>query len=372
MKFAFNQEQNMIREAVGALMGGHPAASQAEAGADGGYSPALWAALVNAGLPGTLVAPELQGSGLGLVEAGCVLECLGAELGSSPYLLSSVVASRLLSTMPPETDRDALLARMATGSLVACPLISCEHGGASIDGAGRQERLSGLFFPVLFGMHADVFLVVARHRETDTWKLAVISTRIPAMTSARIETADRSRGLVSIELDSVKLDTSQKIWDISAAIVRDAQLVGAAAQAAEMLGGASRVLTIACDYARERQQFGQPIGRFQSIKHMLADNRVLLDGLHSLVYAALWHLNQRTDEGAALASAAKAWASDVYARVAADTVQVFGAMGIAAESLPHLYLKRAHVDRILFGNASTHLELLWNESDRKNRAILPM
>jgi len=353
MYFAFTQDQRLIREAIADVLGECATVERARHGTGDGFDPVLWQRLSETGMLGVLVDPEQGGSGLGLVEMGCVLEALGSALASGPYLPSAVIAASVLRGLPELEELARLPAEIALGRCIICPLLPGGTADATIERRAGRATISGTFAPVLYGAQADLFLLVVHDVGRANSTVLLVPRNAPGVDVSDIATPDRSRRLACVCLDRVELAAAQALPSAGAALAA-APRVAAAALAAEMLGGASRVLDLACDYARERQQFGQPIGRFQAIKHLLADDKVHLEGLRSLVYAALWHLEHATPEAAALVAGAKACASDVCVRIASDAIQVFGAMGIAAGSVPHLYLKRAQVDRSLFGSASHH------------------
>jgi alkylation response protein AidB-like acyl-CoA dehydrogenase len=357
MHFAFTQDQRLIREAIADVVGECTTVDHARHGANDDFDPVLWQRLAETGMLGVLVDTEQDGSGLGLVEVGCVLEVLGSALASGPYLPSSVVAASVLRGLPESVGLARLPAEIALGRRIVCPLLPVGPAGATIERRAGRATISGAFAPVLYGAQADLFLLAAHDAGRAEPTVLLLPCNVAGVDASDIATPDRSRRLACVRLDRVEVAAAQELPSAGPALAA-APRVAAAALAAEMLGGASRVLDLACDYARERQQFGQPIGRFQAIKHLLADDKVHLEGLRSLVYAALWHLDHTTPEAAALVAAAKACASDVCVRIASDAIQVFGAMGIAAESVPHLYLKRAQVDRSLFGSTSHHYAAL--------------
>ena len=133
--------------------------------------------------------------------------------------------------------------------------------------------------------------------------------------------------------------------------------VAAVAYAAELLGVAQRALDLAVAYAKDRVQFGRPIGSFQAVKHRCADMLVDVEGMRSAVYWAAWTLGDvdaADDERSIAASTAKAWCSDAASRVLASALQVHGGIGFTWEHDLHLYLKRAHLDAVAFGDATFH------------------
>ena len=101
-------------------------------------------------------------------------------------------------------------------------------------------------------------------------------------------------------------------------------------------------------------QFGKPIGSFQAIKHMLADALVDVEGMRSTVYYAAWCVAADDPERSLAASMAKAWCSDASRRVMAAGLQVHGGIGFTWEHDMHLYVKRAQLDQVSFGDAAFH------------------
>lgn len=352
MQFSFNPEQQMLHESVLAMV--EPWRSTVGVSGVGVAGDQLWGTLVEAGMTGVCTPVEAGGSGLGLVEAGCILEALGAVLDDGRFLMSAVLATQLLSRAKGDASRE-LLARLASSQLKASVLLSHEADGAFQIHDGNVVVDCGPTFAVT---DCDLVVIVVRGHGSDPSTLLAFPSNAPDLRFEELPAPDATRAVHSVRSRALPVDaaTTRLVLPRDAALKLRA--VAAAALSAQILGGAGEVLELACQYARERTQFGGPIGRFQAIKHLLADDRVMLDGLRSLTYAALWQLSADAQEGVATAYAAKSWAADMYGRIASDAIQVHGAMGIAAESRPHRYLKRALVDRAMFGAPSLYLGAL--------------
>jgi alkylation response protein AidB-like acyl-CoA dehydrogenase len=129
---------------------------------------------------------------------------------------------------------------------------------------------------------------------------------------------------------------------------------GATAHAAELLGASARMLDVTVQYAKDRVQFGRPIGSFQAVKHRCADMLVDVEGMRSAVYYAAWCLAAGHPDASLAASTAKTWCSDAARRVMASALQVHGGIGFTWEHDLHLYLKRAQLDAMCFGDATYH------------------
>ena len=132
----------------------------------------------------------------------------------------------------------------------------------------------------------------------------------------------------------------------------------AVATAAQLLGLSDRMITLAADYARERPQFGRPIGSFQAVKHLLAGAQVQLEFARPVVYGAAWSLAHGTPDAARLTSMAKASASDAATEAARVSLQVHGAIGYTWECDLHLFLKRAWALAEAWGDAGHHRSLV--------------
>jgi alkylation response protein AidB-like acyl-CoA dehydrogenase len=125
-----------------------------------------------------------------------------------------------------------------------------------------------------------------------------------------------------------------------------------------MLGSASRALEMAVEYAKDRVQFGRPIGSFQAVKHRCADMLVDVEGMRSTSYWAAWCIGAGDRDASVAASTAKIWCSDAAKRVMASALQVHGGIGFTWEHDLHLFLKRSQLDQVSFGDASYHRQRL--------------
>ena len=160
---------------------------------------------------------------------------------------------------------------------------------------------------------------------------------------------DLTRELGWLRFDDAPAERLGGAGDVDALLDR-----GAAFTSAEMLGGASRAMDMAVEYAKDRVQFGRPIGSFQAVKHRCADMLVDVEGMRSAVYHAAWALGAGDPEASIAASTAKIWCSDAGLRVAESALQVHGGIGFTWESDVHLHLKRAQLDQVAFGDAAHH------------------
>jgi alkylation response protein AidB-like acyl-CoA dehydrogenase len=143
-------------------------------------------------------------------------------------------------------------------------------------------------------------------------------------------------------------------WPLLASAIDRAKV----ALAAEMMGGAQKVLETAVAYTKVREQFGRPIGSFQAVQHKCANMMVDIEGAKSAVYYAAWAVSNGAPDAQTAAAVAKAAASDAYRRTAADGIQVHGGIGFTWEHDMHLYFKRAKSSEFTFGDANFNREIV--------------
>jgi alkylation response protein AidB-like acyl-CoA dehydrogenase len=128
------------------------------------------------------------------------------------------------------------------------------------------------------------------------------------------------------------------------------------ALAAEQTGTAEGALEMTVEYAKQRVQFGRPIGSFQAVKHRLADMMVHVEACKSAAYFAACSADEDSAELPEAASLAKAWCSEAAANCAGNAIQLHGGIGFTWEHDAHLYFKRARASGTLLGGASWHRE----------------
>jgi alkylation response protein AidB-like acyl-CoA dehydrogenase len=265
-----------------------------------------------------------------MVEAAVLLEQIGAHLAPVPF------AQQLLAAAA--AGDDAVGRALLTGERIGTAARTALTRNADGTVSGRTE-------PVIFGATASVLVAPAGDELVAIDLDHVPRTAEPAM--------DLTREIAWIELDRAPATTIGGAAETRAHLDR-----GALFHSAEMLGCAEAVMWMAVDYAKDRHQFGRPIGSFQAVKHRCADMLVDVEGMRSAVYHAAWALGADDPEASIAASTAKVWCSDAGLRVAESALQVHGGIGFTWDCNVHLYLKRAQLDRVAFGDATHHRERL--------------
>lgn len=347
MDFELSDDQLALRDGARELLDGlasiGPVRSVVEAG--GGIDTELWKAMVHQGWTAVELSEERGGLGLGTVEIAILLEEVGRHVAPAPFL-STVLALGALERAGEHERVDQLLSSEGA----ACIAWDARAHAVRAECDGGSWRLSGRSGPVPYAPSADVAIVAAA--ADDGPALFAVDLAVAGQ-PAREPALDQTR-----ELGWLDLDGASAVHLGGADAVEDLLDRAAAGASAEMLGSASRALDMAVEYAKDRVQFGRPIGSFQAVKHRCADMLVDVEGMRSTVYWAAWCIGARDRDASIAASTAKIWCSDAAKRVMASALQVHGGVGFTWEHDLHLFLKRSQLDQVSFGDASFHRQRL--------------
>lgn len=328
MRFAFTEEQRMLKDSVRALLARAcaPTAVRAAWSSPDGRVPGLWAKLAALGAVG-ITAPEAYGGlAMGAIELVAIAEEAGRAALPEPFIETTAVALPLLAEIADHETNARWLAALAAGTAD----VSVRLGGAPHAAYAHVADL--LLLQRDDELHAvtrdDVTLEAqrsvdgARRLSRVTWTPAKATciARGPAARQAITEAIDR----------------------------------GSLAASAELLGLARRMIDMTVDYTKIREQFGKPIGSFQAVKHHMADALGALEMAKPVVYRAAWSVASSASERATHVSMAKAFASDAALLVAKKALQCHGAIGYSFEHDLHLWMKRAWALAAAWGDAASH------------------
>jgi alkylation response protein AidB-like acyl-CoA dehydrogenase len=373
MQFTHSEEQELIRETARGFLAERADAAQVRAAMlqPGGYDAGLWRAM-SAELGWTALAiPEAYGgAGLGWVELCILQEEQGRRLAASPFFATVALAVPLITGAGSEAQRRALLPRIAAGELrVACALSGLDgrppFAGvtATLERRGAGFALSGASDFVIHGDAADLLLVLAR-APGSSGDAGISVVALPAGTAGvAIEPhvmLDLTRPMSRIEFTDVAVSAEQLLGEpgVVAAAVGRALDLARIALASEALGGAQYVLEMTTEYAKQRIQFGRPIGSFQAIKHRLADMMIEVEAARSAAWYAASVADEEGGELAEAAAIAKSYCCDAYFDCAANAIQLHGGIGFTWEHEAHLYFKRARATATLLGSPAWQRERL--------------
>ncbi|MFE9649213.1 acyl-CoA dehydrogenase family protein [Streptomyces sp. NPDC006365] len=314
-------------------------------------------------LPGLALPEEYGGDGFGLVELGVVLEEMGRALLCAPYFATVVLAAQALLA---SSDKDACarhLPGIAAGRTTATLAVAEDSGSwdpalisarAKPDGDGGW-KLNGRKCFVIDGTTADLLLVVARTVAGPS--LFAVDRRATGLTADPLETLDATRAMARLTFDAVPatLVGADGQGGRIMARVLDVASVGLAA---EQAGGARRCLEMSTEYAKERHQFGRPIGSFQAVKHKCADMLVQVELAEASAREAARLAAEGSADFAVASAVAHACCSRAYMAAAMENIQVHGGIGFTWEHSAHLYFRRAKSSQLLFGGPAVYHERL--------------
>lgn len=360
------EEQTMLRDAAKGW-----ASESAPVGAlrklrDGkskqSFDPAAWAEMGEMGWAGVIVPEDYDGSAFGYLGLGLILEETGRTLAASPLLSTAMIGASALQLAGSDAQKSAWLPKIATGAAVATLAIDegSHHNPArtalTATKGGSGYVLNGTKTFVLDGEAADLLIVAARTSGsgTDGLTLFLVPSDAPGVTRTHLSLLD-SRGAAQIAFDGVEVGADAVLGQIGKgwAVLEPVLDRAYAGLAAEMLGSASAAFDITLDYIKTRTQFGQVIGTFQALQHRAAKWFTDIETTRSCVEAALEALDAGNDSRA-LASLAKAKASELIHLASNEMVQMHGGIGMTDAHDSGLFMKRARVTEALFGGASFH------------------
>lgn len=332
-----------------------------------GYDAELWRTLCEQVGVTTIALPEdAGGAAYGVAALGVVAHELGRVLAPVPFVASAVLATDLLLAAD---DRDAVsdaLSALAAGERTAAAVIT-EDGGIwrrdkiSVVASAEDDgwELTGTCRHVLHGNAADLLVVLATvDGEASIFALDTASAGVSVNGEPVL---DATRPMATLVFSHARADRLTGNGPADESIVRSVERA-LAVLSAEQVGANERVLEIATDYARTREQFGRPIGSFQAIKHKCADMLVSLEWARSASQAALESVDAGDGEAGWRTSMAKAVCSEALRSASHANLQIHGGIGFTWEDSAHLYLKRARTDEVMLGSPGQHWDKLGAEA----------
>ncbi len=323
---------------------------------ENGFEQSDWAEMAELGWPGLALPERYGGQGLGIVDLVVLFEEMGYALAPSP-LLSSTVAGLALATNGTEEQKERWLRPLAAGEVRGTLALFDAGSPAAIGGFEMEAKadgdgivLDGEKVLVMDAASADFFLVA-----TADGRRHLVERGADGISVTAEPSIDLTRRLYAVRFDGVRvgseatLEGSQEnylpvLWRAAVTI------------AAESTGLAQRTLEMAVEYAKDRRQFGRPIGSYQAVSHRCAQMLLETENARSAVYGAAWAADAEPESLPLAASMAKAYASDAGWRVPDASIQVHGGIGFTWEHDLHFFLKRGKANAASFGDAKWHCE----------------
>ena len=364
MDFELSAEQEALAESVRSVLEREcPIASVREQIEKGQASEQPWRSAAQLGWCGIGVPERLGGAGLGFVDLALVIEQHGAALAPGPFLSTTTQFAPLVREAGSPEQQERLLGAVAAGACRGTLAVSGQSGACFPSDACLRARPNGAGFQldgtrhfVIEGEVADEIAVAARVERGDGVGLFVVPRE--AVRAERIQSLDASRSLATLVFEGVRVVPERILGEPGACApaLSRALDVAASAMALEMVGTCQALFERTLAYARERRQFGHPIGSFQAIQHALADDLAALEKARATGYFAAMAIAEDDPKRSLAASMAKASAGDCQRRLAKDAIQIHGGIGFTWEHDVQMFVKRAKSGEALLGSSDWHRE----------------
>jgi alkylation response protein AidB-like acyl-CoA dehydrogenase len=356
MNFDLTDEQRMLQSAAKELLAARfkPEKIRELGESETGLDEEVWRETSELNWPGLVVSEEHGGQALGTVELVVLMEQLGYALSPGPFL-SNTFAALALEAAGTGEQRERWLAPLAVGEKRGTLALWDRGAGRTPDEITLEPQksnggwtLTGEKLFVLDAGTADFLIVGA----TDGRRF-IVERDADGVEIVQTPTIDSTRKQYAVKLDGVQVgdDAALETDGDALALARERAYM---ALAAELVGVAQRAMEMAVEYAKDRKQFGRPIGAYQAVSHACAQMLLETEGARSTTYYAGWVADNEAELAGLAASVAKAYASDAAWRVTASSLQVHGGIGFTWEHDLHLWLKRARCGAAYFGDSRWH------------------
>ncbi len=339
---------------------------------DEGYSSELWRKMARQGWIG-LVFPEKYGGNDGsFLDLTVLLEEMGYNILPGPFFSTVVLGGLTILAAGNEEQKAEFLPKVSNGETILSlaltePTASYEAASIETKAIARNSEyiISGVKLFVLNANIADYILCVARTEEArnpeDGITIFLVDAKSPGVKCTLLKTLARDKQCEVI-FDNVTVPKKNIIGTLDEGwpIMKDVLEKATVAKCAEMVGGAQAALDMAVNYAKERVQFGRPIGSFQAIQHHCANMVTDVSGSRFITYKAAWEVSEGLPATTDVAIA-KTWTSEAYGRVTLLAHQIFGAIGFTMDHDIHLYYRQAKAGEIIFGDADFQRSIVARE-----------
>jgi alkylation response protein AidB-like acyl-CoA dehydrogenase len=363
--FSFSEEQQLLRDSIEKYVRQHCDVDRhiRLRATETGFDPECWQAFADLGwlcIPFSEADGGLGGSAADLLVA---CEALGGSLVREPFLVTAVTCGTLLRLGGSAAQRENYLpALMAGRSQWALAQAETQTGyrleaeGTVAEPADGGWRLTGHKIAVLNGHVADHFIVSARDSQGGTG-LFIVDADASGLQREAFHAVDDSRG-ATLRLDGVRVEGDKVLAPPGSglALLQDAVDRVIVAMGGEGLGAMQCLLEATVEYCKTREQFGQPIGKFQALQHRMADMYLKVEELRSLLYNAAIQLDEESPDAPAACAAVKVKLAEAGRFVSQQAVQLHGGIGMTDELIVGHHYKRLLLLSKLFGDEDYHLE----------------
>ena len=327
---------------------------------DKGYSPELWKKMADLGWHGLMIPEEYGGAGFSFLDLCVLVEEVGRALLPGPFIPNQVAASQILITGSDE-QKKKYLPKIADGSAIHTYAITEPNGRWDPAGIEMAATASGNDFVLngtkLFVPDANVadFLNVVANKPGGGRGVFIVPRDQPGITVTVLKTIASDKQ-AEVVFKDVKVAAADVISGADMKTIQRVRNMATNLENAYLVGLAQKDFEISVNYAKERVQFGRPIGSFQAIQHKAADMVTDVDGMRFIMYKAAWATSENEDSADMDTAMAKAWCSDASRRVVAHGQQIHGGIGFTKDYVIQLFFRRQKRAELFWGDADFHRE----------------
>jgi len=364
MDFGFTEEQEMLRNMAAKFFEKecpYDKVRELEE-SDLGYSPEMWAKMAELGWLGVLFPEEYGGYGGQFTDIALIMEEMGKAAFPSPFFSTVIQCGLTILEGGSEEQKNDLLGRIAEGSLIMA-LAQFEEEGSYLPAGirlnaglhGDHYVLNGTKMFVMDANVADKLIVVAGAGDAGI-TLFLVDAKDPGITITKMPTIAMDNNCEVI-FKEVKIPKDNILWEVGKGweILERIAPKAAVAKSAEMVGGCRICIDKSNAYAKERVQYGKPIGGYQIIQHYMANMLLAYDTTYNYLYKVVWMIDQGMEVGLE-ASAVKAALNEQYKFISERAIQIHGAIGTSREYDTGLFYRRAKASEYIVGDSSYHYE----------------
>ncbi len=371
MKLALSEEQEMLRTSARDFFAARLPKKTVEEieQSEKGYSPEMWAEMAGLGWMGLVLPEKYSGAGMAFLDLAILIEEMGRACLPGPFFSTAVLGAMPIIDLGTDAQKQEYLPKIASGEKIftlALTEESARYDAANIkmkataDGDGFVLNGTKMFVPD--ANVADYMLVVARTNDKgkaeDGLSILVVDARSPGIKVTVLKTMAGDK-LCEVNFQQVKVPKANALGQVDKAWSNVQKIVqrAAAAKCCEIVGCIQRALEMTVEYAKQRKQYGKPIGTFQVLQHYCADMAIDVEGVRLSAYQAAWMVNEGISCAEQVAIA-KAYAGDAASKVMASAHQIHGAIGCTLDHDLQYYTRRAKAAELTFGDASFYRQVV--------------
>ena len=361
MDLSLSEEQELLRNSARDFLASecpeeHVRAMEED---ERGYSPELWKKMADLGWQGLMIPEEHGGVGFSFLDLCVLVEEFGRSLVPGPFIPNQVCASILMIHASDE-QKSKYLPGLADGSVIHTYALTEESGRWDPEGIQLEAQEDGgnwvLNGTKLFVPDANVadYLHVAALKPGGGFGIFIVAREQDGVEISMLKTIGSDKQ-AEVVLNNVKVNADDAVA-VDMSKMGRVRNIGTSLECSYLVGLAQKDFEIAIDYAKERVQFGRPIGSFHAIQHKAADMVTDVDGMRFITYKAAWATSEDEESQDMDVAMAKAWCSDASRRVVAHGQQIHGGIGFTKDYIIQLYFRRQKRAELFWGDADFHRE----------------